>query len=110
MVPKAFEKHVIEIIKVKIDWGVLERSCAPYRNPWLLVLKKAGKHRLINAAQRLNAVTMKDVSLPRSADDFSEEFARFPLLSLLDLFSWSDQYILASESQDINAFITPFGL
>ena len=75
-----------------------------------MVPKKAGKYRLINAAQRLNAVTIKDASLPPFADDFSEEFAGFPLLSLLDLFSGYDQCILAPESRDMTVFRTPFGL
>ena len=109
-VPKALEGHVTEIIKAKIDCRVLERSCGPYRNLWFLVPKKAGKYRLINAAQRLNSVTIKDASLPPSADDFSEEFAQCLLLSLLHLFSRYDQYILAPESRDMTAFMTPFGL
>ena len=75
-----------------------------------MVPKKAGKYRLINAAQRLNAVTIKDASLPPSADDFSEEFARFPLLSLSDLCSGYDQCIRAPESRDMTPFMTPFGL
>ena len=45
---------------------------------------------VINGTQRLNAVIIKDVSLAPSVDDFSEEFAGFPLLSLLDLFSGYD--------------------
>ena len=65
----------------------------------VFVPKKAGKYRLINAAQRFNAVTIKDASLPPSADDFSEEFAGFALLSLLDLFSGYDQCILVPESR-----------
>ena len=75
-----------------------------------MVPKKAGKYRLINAAQRHNAVTIKDASLPPSTDNFSEEFVGFPLFSLLDLFSSYDQWILAPESRDMTAFMTPFGL
>ena len=72
--------------------------------------QNAGKYRLRNAAERLNAVTIKDASLPPSAHDFNEEFTLFPLLSLLDLFSGYDQCILAPESGDMTAFMTPFGL
>ena len=70
-VPKALEKHVTEIIKAKINCCALERSCGPYRNPWFPVPKKVGKYRWINAAQRLNVVTIKVASLPPSHDDFS---------------------------------------
>ena len=88
--PKALEQEVVKIIKDRIDCGALERSFGPYRNPWFLVPKKTGKYRLINSAQRLNAVTIKDASLPPTVDEFSEEFAGYPLISLLDLFSGYD--------------------
>jgi len=90
-VPKALEGEVVDIVKKKLECGALERCCGPYRNPWLLVPKKCGGYRLINAAQRLNAVTIKDASLLPSSEEYSEDFAGFPLLSLLDLFSGYDQ-------------------
>ena len=65
---------------------------------------------MINAAQRLNEVTIKDASLPSSAENFSEEFAGFQVISLLDLFSEYNHCILAPESRDMTAFMTPFGL
>ena len=101
------EGEVIDIVTRMLECGALERCCGPYRNPWILVPKKGGGHRLINPAQRLNAVTIKDASLPPSAD---EEFAGYPILSLLDLFSGYDQCALAPESRDVTAFMTPFGL
>ena len=39
-VPKALEGEVIDIIKDRMQCGVLERSFGPYRNPWFLVPKK----------------------------------------------------------------------
>ena len=109
-VPKALEQEVVKIIKDRIDCGVLERSFGSYRNPWFLVPKKTGKYYLIYSAQWLNAVTIKDASLPPTVDEFSEEFARYPLISLLDLFSGYDQCSLAPESRDMTAFMTSFGL
>ena len=53
---------------------------------------------------------IKDASLPPMVDKFSEEFARYPLISLLDLFSGYDQHSLAPESRDMIAFMTLFGL
>ena len=85
-VPKALEQEVVKIMKDRIDCGALEHSFGSYRNPWFLVPKKTGKYCLINSAQWLNAVTIKDASLPLTVDEFSEEFARYPLISLLDLF------------------------
>ena len=65
---------------------------------------------MINAAQRLNAVTIKDSSVPPSAEEYSEDFAGFPVLSLLDLFSGYDQMALAEICRDLTAFQTPLGL
>ena len=107
---KDLEGHLIEIIKAKIDCEALERSCGPSRNLWFLVLKKAGKYRLINATSRVKAVIIKDACLEPSADDFCEEFAGFPLLSLQDLFSGYYKCIVAPESRDMTAFMIPFGL
>ena len=90
-VPKALEVEVIDIIKDRMQCGALEQSFGPYRNPWFLVPKKTpGKYRLINSAQCLNAVTIRDASLPPTVDEFSEAFAGFLLISLLDFFSGYD--------------------
>ena len=89
-VPKALKQEVVKIIKDRIDCGTLERSFESSRNPWFLVPKKTGKYRLINSTQRLNAVTIKDASLPPTVDEFREEFAGYPLISLLDFFSGYD--------------------
>ena len=97
-------------MKKKLECVALERCCGPYRNPWFLVPKKSRVYHLINTAQRLNTVTIKDASLPPSADEFSEEFAGFPLLSLLDLFSGYDQWELNLSTWDMTGFQTPLGL
>jgi len=65
---------------------------------------------LINAAQSFNAVTIKDASLPPLVGEYSEDFAGFPVLSLLDLFSGYDQMALAEICRDLTAFQTPLGL
>ena len=109
-IPKALEGEVVKIIKDRVECRALERSFGPYGNPWFLVLKKSEKYRLINSVQKLNAVTIRDASLPPSVDEFSEEFVGFPLISLLDFFSGYDQYSLDLVSQDLTAFMTSFGL
>jgi len=93
-----------------LEYGALERCCGPYRNPWFLVPKKDKGYRLINAVQRLNAVTIKDASLPPSAEEYGEDFAGFPVLFLLDLFSGYDQMALAEICRDLTAFQTPLVL
>ena len=43
-------------------------------------------------------------------DEFSKEFAGYPLISLLDLFLRYNQCSLAPESRAMTAFMMPFGL
>ena len=56
-----------------------------------LVLDSAGKtfqrDRLINLAQKINGVSIRDASLPPAVEEFSERFAGYPVVSLVDLFS-----------------------
>ena len=89
----------------------MEKSKGPYRNPWFLVAKKlAGTYRLINAAMKMNAVTLRDANMPPSVDEFSEEFAGCTCASLIDFFSGYDQLVLDVRSRDMTAFMTPIGL
>jgi hypothetical protein len=79
-VPKALNKVVCDMLRERLDRGILEYCNGPYRNPWFLVEKKgeseaARAYRLINAAMNINRVTIKDVNLPPSPDEFAEEFA-----------------------------------
>ena len=79
-----------------------------------LVLDSAGKpfkrYQLINSAQKINAVSICDASLPPAVEEFSDRFAGYPVVSLVDLFSGYDQCILHPASRDITAFHTPLGL
>ena len=56
-----------------------------------LVLDSAGKtfqrDRLINLAQKINAVTIRNPSLPPALEEFSERFAGYLVVSLVDRFS-----------------------
>ena len=79
-----------------------------------LVLDSAGKpfkrYRLINSVQKINAVSLRDASLPPAVEEFSERFAGYLVVSLVDLFSGYDQCTLNPASHDITAFHTPLGL
>lgn len=109
-IPKPLMEKVIQILRERIERRILERSHASYRNNWFLVQKKDGGLRLINDAQKINGVTIRDALIPPGADEFSEEFGGCLLLSLLDLFSGYDQIELHPESRDLTTFATPLGL
>jgi hypothetical protein len=48
------------------------------------VKKKSGKYRMVDAAMKINKVTVRNANLPPSLDKFSEEFARMHMTSLID--------------------------
>ena len=109
--PKALFPIVAQMLIDRLNRGVLEKSNGPYRNPWFLVAKKiAGTYRLINAAMKMNSVTLRDANMPPSVDEFSEEFAGCQCASLIDFFSGYDQLILDPRCRDMTAFMTPVGL
>ena len=110
-VPRALNQKVIEMLRKRIRNGLLEPCHGPYRNPWFLVGKKEkGEYRLVNAAMKLNGVTIRDANLPPSVEEFAEEFAGMSMASLVDLFSGYDQMGLAKAFRDMTAFMTPLGL
>ena len=76
-----------------------------------LVLDSAGRpfkrYQLINSAQKINTVSISDASLPPAVEEFSERFAGYRVVTLVDLFSRYDQCTLDGASHDIIAFHTP---
>ncbi|KAK3946546.1 hypothetical protein QBC32DRAFT_366329, partial [Pseudoneurospora amorphoporcata] len=63
-IPKALTDKVIELLRDRVNRGILEESHAAYRNNWFLVKKKDGGLRLINDAQKINGVTLRDAFAP----------------------------------------------
>jgi hypothetical protein len=76
------------IIKEKLANGILEFSEGPYCDRFFLVEKKEkGSWRLINVAQPLNKVTICDAEMLPTVDEFSEDFAGYPITSAIDYYS-----------------------
>ena len=127
-IPPALRETSVRLMQDSLACGTIERSFGPYRNPWFLVektgfeedeegelvLDSAGKpfkrYRLIHSAQKINAVSIRDASLPLAVEEFSERFAGYPVVSLVYLFSRYDQCTLGPTLRDITAFHTLLGL
>jgi hypothetical protein len=111
LVPKALLPTVIDMLKERIMFGILEYCYGPYRNGWFLVGKKeTTKYRMVNAAVILNKHTIRDANMPPNPDEFAESFAGCQIASLVDFFSGYDQITLHPKSRDMTAFMTPLGL
>ncbi|KAJ8483236.1 hypothetical protein ONZ45_g14668 [Pleurotus djamor] len=109
-IPPGIYDKVINIIKDKIATGVYEDSSSSYRSRWFCVPKKDGKSlRLVHDLQPLNAVTIKDASLPPRMDTLAEDFGGRACYSLLDCLVAFDQRPLAEISTDMTTFQTPLG-
>ena len=109
--PKAMEEAATEIVKEKLQHGLLEFSQGPYRSRYFLVEKKLkGAWRLINDVQQLNKITIHDSGMLPAVDEFSEDFAGYPITSVIDYYSGYYQIPLDKESCDLTAFLTMLGL
>jgi hypothetical protein len=63
----------VRIIKEKIASGIYKPSTAAYRSRWFCIVKKDGKSlHLVHDLQPLNAVTIRDVSLPLFVEHLAE--------------------------------------
>ncbi|OLY81149.1 hypothetical protein AYI68_g4750 [Smittium mucronatum] len=87
--PKSTKPQVIEVLKGKIDSGVLEPGRSAYENRWF-----------IQDFQQANKVTIKDDGLPPIAHEFSEEFMGRSIYSVFDLYSGYDQIPIDESSRE----------
>lgn len=109
-IPKPLMPKVIDLLQQRKQRGIVEEGHGGYRNNWFLVQKKDGGLRLINDAQKANAITLRDAFTPPPCEEFSEDFGGCKIISLLDLFSGYDQVTLDEKSRDLTTFLTPLGL
>jgi hypothetical protein len=109
--PRAMQEEATRQVKEKMDLGILEFSQGPYRSRYFLVAKKEpGSWRFINDVQSLNKVTIREAGMPPAVDEFSEDFAGYPITSAIDYYSGYSQLSLDAASRDYTAFLTDIGL
>ncbi len=109
--PKAMQDAATAHVTDKLQQGILEFSQGPYRSRYFLVAKKTpGAWRFINDVQPLNKVTIRDSGMPPAVDEFSEDFAGYPITSAIDYYSGYYQISLDKLSRDLTSFLTALGL
>jgi len=102
--------EVIRIIKEKIQSGVYELSTVAYQSHWFCIVKKDRKLlHLVHDLQPLNAVTIRDSSLPPFVKQLAESFAGYAVYGMVDLYSGYNQHALHEELCDLTMFGTPLG-
>ena len=65
---------------------------------------------MVNITIKINRVIIRDVNLPSSINEFSEEFTKYIIASLIDFFSGYDQIKLDEKNKDLITFYTPIRL
>jgi hypothetical protein len=98
---------LIELLKEKVEMGILEPSNAPYSNRWFTVPKKNGSLRFIQDLQPVNKATIRNAGIGPSVDEFAEAFAGRSIYSIGDLYFGYDQFQLAVDSRDITTMRIP---
>ena len=71
LVPRAHIPKLIKLLKEKVKMGIMEPSKAPYSNRWFMVPKKNGTLRFIQDLQPMNKVTIRNVGIGPSIDEFA---------------------------------------
>ena len=75
-------------VKEKLANRMLKFSQGLYRSRYFLVWKKnPGKYQFINDVQLLNGVMIHDSGILPCIDEFSEDFAGYPITSSADYYS-----------------------
>ena len=101
-IPPSSWDQAIQIIKDRIASGVYELSAAAYRSHWFCVLKQDDKTlRLVHDLQPLNAITIRDSSVPPFVEHLAESFGGYAVYGMMDLFAGYDQRPLHVDSWDM---------
>ena len=107
-IPPLSWNQAIQIIKDRIASGVYEPSTAAYRSCWFCMLKQNGKTlRLVHDLQPLNAVTIRDSSVPPFVEHLAKSFGGYAVYGMMDLFTGYDQCPLHMDSRDMTTFNSP---
>ena len=94
-VPRAHIPILMELLKQKVELGILEPSSDPYSNRWFTIRKKNGMLRFIQDLEEVNKVTIRNTGVGSSLDEFTEAFAGRSIYSIGDLYLGYDQFQLA---------------
>ena len=84
---KVLKFIVVNMLQKRISAELLKSCFELYRNSWFLINKKIkNKYRMINIAMNINKVIIRDVNLLFNVEEFSKEFAKICVASLIDFF------------------------
>ena len=89
--PKAIQEVAREQVKAKLTNGMLECSHGPYTGLFSINKKNPSEFRFVNVVQLSNGIMIRNSPMLPTVDEFSEDFAGFPLTSSADYYSGFNQ-------------------
>lgn len=119
-IPFSRRAAVQQEIDKMLNWGVIERSDAPYNNPLVTVVKSDGSIRLCLDARKLNTIILPTRDSSPPIDEILAKFNNKSIFSSLDFTSGYWQIPLDSSVRQYTSFlydgrsyqfcVVPFGL
>lgn len=100
----------VEILSDMLKNGQLQYSSAAYRNPWFLIPKKDGRHRMLIDLRELNKHVELEGGHPQSTDELTSELSGRLFNTLIDVQNAYFQVPLDSTTNDVTSFNSPLGL
>ena len=91
-------------MKTHILTGRYKPSSASYRSTFFAIKKQGGLLQIVHDLQPLNAITIRDATLPPRIEDMIESFSGRAIFGLFDLKAGYDNHILAPVLQDLTSF------
>ncbi|EDK46703.1 hypothetical protein LELG_04884 [Lodderomyces elongisporus NRRL YB-4239] len=100
----------VEILSEMLKNGQLQYSSAAYRNPWFLIPKKDGRHRMLIDLRELNKHVELEGGHPQSTDELTSELSGRLFNTLIDVQNAYFQVPLDPTTNDVTSFNSPLGL
>ena len=92
------------MLKDWINQNIFESCNDLYKNSWFLMKKKSDKYWIVNAAMKVNKITIRDVNLFSNIDSFAENIAEQTVFFLMNFFFNYDQVFLHFEFWNMTVF------
>jgi hypothetical protein len=105
-IPPGLRDKVIDLLCLKIKAGVYEPCQSPYRSRWFCTwIEAKQKLYIVHDLQPLNAVSLKESSIPSNLDQFMDQFLGGKCFTVLDLYWEFDARKMDKASRDMTVFL-----
>lgn len=98
------------MIEVRVQQGLFHPAWGPYMNAHFLVPKMNWKNCSILSTGSVNGCTLDDARIQPTVEEFTEDFTKLPIWSLIIFHSGYDQMMLHENTLKYMAFQTTQGM